>query len=209
MRRFISFEGIEGSGKTTQIQMFSNHLEERGVEHVLTREPGGTPLGDQIRRMVLDPRNIAMTSTCELLLYAAARAQHIEEVIRPALERGEFVLSDRFTDATMAYQGFGRGLPMEPIRRIHELEVLALVPDMTLLFDIDAATALERARHRDHTRFVDETRFEQEDLAFHERVRAGYLDLSRRDSGRIVVIDARGRPDDVHARVLAAVKRLL
>jgi dTMP kinase len=209
MRRLITFEGIEGSGKTTQIQMLSNDLEERGIDHVLTREPGGTPIGDQIRRLVLDPRNGGMTSTCELFLYAAARAQHIEEVIRPALDRRQFVLSDRFRDATLAYQGYGRGLPMEPIRRLHEIEVLSLEPDMTLLFDIEAEPAIHRARGRDHSTFSDQTRFEQEDLAFHERVRTGYLELAGQSPERFVVIDARGSAEEVHTRVLAAVGRFL
>ena len=209
MRRFISFEGMEGSGKTTQIQMLSNHLEERGIEHVLTREPGGTPVGDQIRRLVLDPRNATMTSACELFLYAAARAQHIDEVIRPALEHKQFVLSDRFKDATLAYQGYGRGLSLELIRQLHTLEVLALEPDLTLLFDLEAEIALDRARRREHTKIADETRFEQEDLAFHQRVRSGYLDLAKQAPDRLVVIDARGTPDEVHSRALAAASRFL
>ena len=207
--RFITFEGIEGSGKTTQIQMLSESLEERGVDHLLTREPGGTPIGDAIRKVVLHPAHSAMSATCELMLYAAARAQHIEQLIRPAIQEGRLVLCDRFTDATRAYQGHGRGLPLELIERLHTLEVLSLRPDRTLLFDIDAATALERARERDHTKDPDETRFEQETLAFHERVRAGYLDLARRAKERIVVIDARGTPAEVQARVLAAVGPLL
>ncbi|HEU4400716.1 MAG TPA: dTMP kinase, partial [Candidatus Polarisedimenticolia bacterium] len=146
MSRFITFEGIEGSGKTTQIQMLSNHFEERGIDHLLTREPGGTRLGDQIRRLVLNPANNDMTPTCEMLLYSAARAQHIEQVIRPALADGRVVLCDRFQDATMAYQGYGRGLPLDLILRLHSLEVLALRPDLTLLFDLEADVALERAR---------------------------------------------------------------
>jgi len=207
--RFVTFEGIEGSGKTTQIQMLSETLEERGVDHLLTREPGGTPIGDQIRKVVLHPAHSAMSATCELLLYAAARAQHIEQVIRPAIKQGRLVLCDRFTDATRAYQGHGRGLPLELIERLHALEVLSLRPDRTLLFDIDAAAALARARERDHTKSADETRFEQETLAFHERVRDGYLDLARREKDRLVVIDAKGTAEEVQGRVLAAVERFL
>lgn len=209
MRRFITFEGIEGSGKTTQIQMLSNHLEETGVEHVLTREPGGTPIGDQIRRLVLHPGNATMTATCELLLYAAARAQHIEKVIGPSLAEDRMVLCDRFKDATLTYQGYGRGLSLELIHRLHALEGLTLLPDLTLLFDIDVATALDRARHRDATRKIDETRFEQEDLAFHDKVRTGYLDLAQRESRRIVVIDAHGTMAEVHERVLDTMQRVL
>jgi dTMP kinase len=208
VRRFVTFEGIEGSGKTTQIQLLSTHLEERGVDHVLTREPGGTTIGDQVRRLVLDPA-VPMVPACELLLYAAARAQHLEQVIRPALAEGRLVLCDRFTDATLAYQGYGRGLPLDLIETLHALEALALVPDLTLLFDLDPAVALERARRRDISKTVDETRFEVLGLEFHQRVRSGYLELARRDPGRFVSIDARGGAADVQARVQAAVARVL
>jgi dTMP kinase len=208
VRRFVTFEGIEGSGKTTQIQLLSTHLEERGVDHVLTREPGGTTIGDQVRRLVLDPA-VPMGSACELLLYAAARAQHLDQVIRPALAEGRLVLCDRFTDATLAYQGYGRGLPLDLIEKLHALEALALVPDLTLLFDLDPAAALERARRRDISKPVDETRFEALGLEFHLRVRSGYLELARRDPGRFVSIDARGGAAEVQARVQAAVERVL
>lgn len=206
MTRFITFEGIEGSGKTTQIQMLSNWLEERGLEHLLTREPGGTPIGDQIRRLLLSAANNAMTSTCELLLYAAARAQHVEQVIRPALEDGRLVLCDRFRDATIAYQGFGRGLPLDVVLGLHQVDVLTLAPDLTLLFDIDARTALGRARARDTTKTRDETRFEIEGLEFHERVRRGYLELARAEPDRFVVIDASGSVSEVHQRVVREVR---
>jgi len=207
--RFVTFEGVEGSGKTTQIQMLSNHLEERGIDHLLTREPGGTPIGDQIRSLVLDPRNAAMTPICELLLYASARAQHIEQVIRPALLSGRLVLCDRFKDATMAYQGSGRGIRLDLIDALHGLETLSLQPDMTVLFDIEEDTALNRARARDHSRSKDETRFEQESLAFHKRVRHGYLEMARQEPGRFVVVDARGTVEQVHRRVIEAMDRFL
>ncbi|HYV86612.1 MAG TPA: dTMP kinase [Patescibacteria group bacterium] len=208
MRRFITFEGIEGSGKTTQIQLLSAHLEERGVDHVLTREPGGTVIGDQVRRLVLDPA-VPMVPACELLLYAAARAQHLDQVIRPALAEDRLVLCDRFADATIAYQGYGRGLPIDLIETLHALEALALVPDLTLLFDLDPSAALPRARRRDISKSVDETRFESLGLEFHERVRAGYLDLARLNPGRFVAIDARGSAEEVQTRVQAAVTRVL
>lgn len=209
MRRFITFEGIEGSGKTTQIQLLSNHLEEGGIDHLLTREPGGTPIGNRVRALVLDPAHRAMTPTCELLLYAAARAQHIEQVIRPALGDGRLVLCDRFTDATLAYQGHGRGLDLDLIRSLHELEVLALKPDLTLIFDLDVRAALERARERDPASHRHESRFELEDLKFHERVRQGYLDLARQEPARCVVLDARGSIDQVRQRVEARVDGFL
>jgi len=209
VRRFITFEGIEGSGKTTQIQLLSNRVEELGIDHLLTREPGGTPIGDQIRNLVLDARNKAMTPTCELLLYAAARAQHIEQVIRPAIEAGRLVLCDRFLDATMAYQGYGRGIRHDLIDALHGLETLSLRPDLTFLFDIDARVGLERARGRDTTAATQLTRFEQEGLAFHERVRAGYLEMARQEPGRFVIVDARGSVETVQRRVGEAIDRFL
>lgn len=206
---FITFEGIEGSGKTTQIQMVSEYLEEQGIEHVLTREPGGTPIGDQVRKLVLNPSHTDISPACELLLYAAARAQHLDQVIRPALLEPRLVLCDRYLDATLAYQGYGRGLSLDLIRRLHALEVLALPPSATLLFDVDARFALERARERDLSGAPDETRFEREDLAFHERVRAGYLELARHEPRRFTIVDARGTRDEVQARVRPIVLRLV
>lgn len=203
MHRFVTFEGIEGCGKTTQIQLLSNRLEERGIDHLLTREPGGTATGDQIRRLVLDPATV-IGPWCELLLYAAARAQHLEQVIRPALGEGRLVLCDRFTDATRAYQGFGRGLPLDIIERLHALGPLALEPDRTILIDIDPETALRRAADRDRAKTIDESRFEQEDRAFHDRVRQGYLELARRSPGRFAVVDGRGGIAEVGARVATA-----
>ena len=209
MGRFITFEGIEGSGKTTQIQLLSIFLDERGYQHLITREPGGTPAGDQIRRLVLNPAYGAMSPTCELLLYAAARAQHLDQVIRPALALGRNVLCDRYTDATRAYQGYGRGLSLEWIDQLHRLETLALTPHRTLVLDIDAADALQRARRRDRGALSEETRFEDEDLAFHERVRRGYLELARREPKRIIVVDARGAVEAVQGRLRDAVMQAL
>ena len=209
MSRFITFEGIEGSGKTTQIQMLSNYLEEQGIDHLLTREPGGTPIGDRIRRLVLSPDSDEMSPTCEMLLYGAARAQHIAEVIVPALAEGRTVLCDRFTDATFAYQGYGRDLPLDLIRRLHAIEPLALKPDLTLLFDIDASIAVERARVREGGTVAAQNRFEMEDLEFHERVRAGYLDLVREEPARVIVVDAAGEIPEVQQRVIKAVTLFL
>jgi len=209
VRRFITFEGIEGSGKTTQIQMLSNRFEEEGIDHVLTREPGGTAIGDQVRKLVLNPANTDITPACELLLYAAARAQHLEQVIRPALQEGRLVLCDRYVDATLAYQGYGRGLPLDLIVHLHDLDALKLRPDFTILFDLDARAALERARAREAGGPEDETRFEREDLRFHERVRSGYLNLARHEPGRFAVIDAQGTQAEVHARSHQAVHLFL
>ena len=208
--RFITFEGIEGSGKTTQMARLAETLRERGVDHLATREPGGTPIGDQIRGILLHPASV-LGPWSELFLYAAARAEHLERVIRPALASGRIVLCDRFTDATRAYQGGGRGLPPEAIEALHGLGPLRIDPDRTLLFDLDPAEGIARARRRASTAppAATEDRFEQETLAFHERVRAGYLDLARRHPRRFRVLDARGAVDEVAARVLAAVGDLL
>jgi dTMP kinase len=203
VRGFITFEGIEGSGKTTQIGLLHSVLRTRGVDVVLTREPGGTPAGDRIRALLLDSASV-LSAPAELLLYAAARAEHLETLIRPALRAGRTVLCDRFTDATYAYQGFGRGLPLDLIDAIHALPILGTVPDRTVLFDLDPAVALERARRRESSKTVDESRFEREEAAFHERVRRGYLELAKRAPSRFVVVDGSGGPEAVHRRVLEA-----
>ncbi|HEY6012295.1 MAG TPA: dTMP kinase, partial [Nitrospirota bacterium] len=184
--RFITFEGIEGTGKTTQIVLLQQNLQSRGVRVVLTREPGGTVIGDQIRKILLDPANTALDPAAELLLYAAGRAQHLREVILPALEGGMIVLCDRFSDATLAYQGYGRGLDFEMILALDQLVTTGMRPELTVLLDIDAATGVARAHGRNRDRGLEaEARFENEEIAFHERVRQGYLTLGRREPGRI------------------------
>ena len=201
--RFITFEGIEGSGKSTQLPRLAATLRTRGLDVVVTREPGGTPIGDQIRGILLHPASV-LGPWSELFLYAAARAEHLEQVIRPALAAGRIVLCDRFTDATRAYQGHGRGLPLDAIEALHGLGPLALEPDRTLLFDLEPEAALGRARGREAASAGAADRFERETLAFHTRVRAGYLELARRHPGRFRVIDAGGDVDAVAARVLTA-----
>ena len=204
MRRrgiFITFEGVEGSGKTTQIRRLARRLRKEGIPPVVTREPGGTALGDALRRPLLDPASAGMPPLTELLLYAAARADHIHRVIQPALERGRVVLCDRYLDATLAYQGYGRGLPLDLIRRIHSVPPLGLRPDLTLLLEIDVEKGLRRARRRDEAlRSSGEGRFEAESLEFHRRVAAGYrrLTLSRRGYRRI---DASGPIGEVAEKI--------
>ncbi|HYV18287.1 MAG TPA: dTMP kinase [Verrucomicrobiae bacterium] len=200
---FITFEGIEGSGKTTQIGLLSQALHARNIAHVLTREPGGTPAGDRIRSLLLDPAT-RLAPLAELLLYAAARAEHLERMIRPALQAGRMVLCDRYLDATRAYQGAGRGLPLGWIEAIHQLEPLRLAPDTTLLLDLDATLGLERARGRNARARHDEGRFEAEDLPFHRRVRDGYLALAKAEPDRFRVIDASGEPEVVQRRIQEA-----
>jgi dTMP kinase len=199
---FITFEGIEGSGKSTQIALLANYLATRGVRHVLTREPGGTLIGDQVRKILLDPANRSLDPAAELLLYAASRAQHLHEVIIPALVGGVNVLCDRFSDATLAYQGYGRGLNIEMIRALDRIVTAGMRPDLTLLFDIEAALGIARARGRNNSRGLEaEARFENEELAFHERVRHGYLALVAQEPDRIRVVDASPSAEAIQATV--------
>jgi dTMP kinase len=199
---FITFEGIEGSGKSTQIAMLANHLTARGVRHVLTREPGGTLIGDQVRKILLDPANRSLDPAAELLLYAASRAQHLREIIVPALADGALVLCDRFSDATLAYQGYGRGLEIGMINSLDRIVTAGMRPDLTLLFDIEAAAGIARARGRNNSRGLEtEARFENEELVFHERVRQGYLTLATQEPERIRIVDASSSPEAVQAQV--------
>jgi dTMP kinase len=199
---FITFEGIEGSGKSTQIALLANYLATKGVRHVLTREPGGTPIGDQVRKILLDPANRSLDPAAELLLYAAGRAQHLREIIIPALADGMIVLCDRFSDATLAYQGYGRGLDIGMINSLDRIVTAGLRPDLTLLFDIEAAPGIARARGRNSSRGLEtEARFENEELAFHERVRKGYLTLAAQEPERIRIVDASSSPEAVQAKI--------
>ena len=199
---FITFEGIEGSGKSTQIALFASDLTARGVRHVLTREPGGTLIGNQIRKILLDPANSALDPAAELLLYAASRAQHLHEIILPALAGGSIVLCDRFSDATLAYQGYGRGLDIEMIRELDRIVTAGMRPDLTLLFDIEAASGIARARGRNNSHGLEaEARFENEELAFHERVRQGYLALVAQEPERFQVLDASSPVEAIQATV--------
>lgn len=210
MSFFITLEGIEGSGKTTQITLLKKWLTERtGSEPIVTREPGGCPIADQIRQTLLDSANTAMNERAELLLYAAARAQHIAEIIRPALERGQIVLCDRFIDATIAYQGFGRGLGLDLIKELNLLATDGITPDLTLLLDFDPEAGISRARARNAKHSgPDEDRFEQEELAFHKRVRTGYLSLAG-EQKRFVIINADGSPEEVALRIQHIVNEFL
>ncbi len=199
---FITFEGIEGSGKSTQIVLLANYLAAHGKAVALTREPGGTAIGDQVRKILLDPANTALNPKAELLLYAAARAQHLEELIRPELRAGKVVLCDRFSDATLAYQGYGRKLDLEMIRALDRIVTSGARPDLTILLDINAAAGLARARGRNSSRGLEaEARFENEDIAFHERVRQGYLALAEQEPGRFRVVAASPTPDEIQNNI--------
>jgi len=189
---FISFEGIEGSGKTTQVQNTFRFLQSKGHDCVVTREPGGTRIGGKIRAILLDPSNKDMDPLTELLLYTADRAQHIKTFIQPLLTQGKTVLCDRYYDATMVYQGFARGLDIGLIEKTHRLLFDDLKPDVTLLLDLPVEIGLSRAweQIKNGNRAGEETRFEEERLSFHRKVREGYLELSRLEPWRFRVIDA-------------------
>ncbi len=203
---FLTFEGIEGCGKSTQIRLLAQTLLAAGHQVVLTREPGGCPIADQVRAVLLDAANRAMVPMTELLLYGAARAQHLSEIILPALAQGQIVLCDRFSDATRAYQAFGRGLDRQLIEQVNQLACQGLCPDMTLLLDCPVEVGLARARQRiDAADGPREERFELEALAFHQRVRAGYLALANEDSGRFVLINANQTPEQVANQIATAV----
>ena len=202
--RFVTLEGIEGVGKTTQVARLSAALTARGVEHVVTREPGGTPLAEKIRELVLSPKEEALPPVAELLLMFAARAVHLANHIEPALAAGRWVICDRFTDATFAYQGAGRGMNQADIRFLESCVQGARRPDLTLLLDVPVAVGLGRSRKRDVGK--DRDRFELERAEFFERVRDGYLQRSRAEPVRIAVIDAAQGVDQVTADILKALE---
>jgi dTMP kinase len=204
---FLAVEGIEGSGKTTQVARLDQRLRATGQNVVVTKEPGGTVLGDRIRAILLDPQEEGMDPLAELFLYSASRRQHVVELIRPSLERGAVVVCDRFTDATLAYQGFGRLLELDRLRQINEIATDGLRPDLTVVLDVAESFGLERARARNAAADLHhESRFEGEDLRFHRRVREGYLALAEADPDRYAVIDAAGSIDEVFARMIDALR---
>lgn len=199
---FITFEGGEGSGKTTQLRMLAHRLEAAGVSVRAVREPGGTAVGESVRHILLDPDHAGLDARAELLLYEAARAQLVAEVIEPALAAGEVVLCDRFFDSTTAYQGYARGLPLDEIATLNHAATGGLMPDRTLVFDIDPELGIERATCE------GADRLECEDLTFHRAVREGFSAIAAAQPGRVRVIDASGTVDQVAARVADALDGL-
>ena len=197
---FITFEGIDGCGKTTQIEMLSKDLEKEGIPYVLIREPGGTMIGEKIRTILLDKANSGMDERTELLLYEAARAQIVKERIKPELEDGKVVICDRFYDSTIAYQGYARGLDLEEIDFLNNWSAAGIKPDITFLLDLDEKTAYERR----HGRSDEEDRLEAEGLLFMKKVRDGYLSRSREDK-RFLVLDALKTPDEIYQQIRKAV----
>ena len=205
---FITFEGTEGTGKSTQVRLLADDLRAAGRRMMVSREPGGTAFGRSLRGMLLDPAAANIAPWAELFLYLADRAQHAREVIVPALERGEWVICDRFADATVAYQGFGRGLDAAFIRDASDRAAVGLVPDLTLLLDFDdVSVGIDRARRRqqgDGTAGVED-RFEHEDIEFHSRVRDGYRSLAAAEPGRIRLLPAGIPSEELHRLVLAEI----
>jgi len=208
---FITFEGIEGCGKSTQISELADNLSQRGLEVLATREPGGTAIGEAIRGIFLHCSHASMLPATELLLVTAARIQHVEEVIKPALHAGKIVLCDRYIDATVAYQGCAGGLGADSVMQCHRLFVNTLMPDMTLVLDCPVETGLARSRERNKAagRHIDEGRFEERELDFHQQVRTGYLEQASKEPERVAVINADGTPGEVHERVVQAVLQRL
>jgi len=207
--RFITFEGLDGCGKSTHLERLASVLRGEGLEVITTREPGGTPIGERIRAVVLDSRTQGLASLTELGLMFSSRAQQIAEVIRPAIEAGTWVLCDRYTDSSEAYQGGGRQLGSQAVLTLHRVLCEGLDPDLTILLDSDPAASVARARRRNlrNSDQADENRFEQENRAFFQRVHETYLNIAKRDADRVVVVDARRPQEEVHPDVVAAVRK--
>ena len=210
MSLFITFEGVEGSGKTTQIQRLKKYFTQKGIPCKVTREPGGSPIGEKIRKILLNPDHRGMTPMTELFLYEAARAQHVKEVIEPFLEKGGVVLCDRFSDATVAYQGYGRSIDLKWIERLNRLSSQGIRPNVTFLLDCPSDLGLKRALQRNRAlKQEKEGRFEREEVQFHRRVRKGYLDIAKREPRRVKVIDTREGEDRVFDKIREIVDNLI
>ena len=208
---FLTFEGIEGSGKSTIMERMAQQLRNQGLSVRMTREPGGTAFGRELRRLLLDVRSVDFSFQAELLLFLADRAQHLQEIIMPALAEGAILLCDRYVDSTLAYQGYGRGMPLDRLMYLNEFATGGLWPDMTLLFDVPVELGLARAgeRNREEGTEVSEGRFEAERLEFHQRVRAGYLELAAKHPKRYAVVDASAPTDAVLQQSLGLVRARL
>ncbi|MFB3827621.1 MAG: dTMP kinase [Bryobacteraceae bacterium] len=198
---FITFEGMDGCGKTTQMHRLAARLRATGREVIETAEPGGTRVGDQIRRILLDARNQDLRPMAELLLYFASRAQNVEELIQPAVAGGAIVLSDRFTDSSTVYQGCGRGLGMEAVLELERIACRGVKPDLTILIDIDVETALARARARNTAQTSGQTRMDEQSLEFYHKVYEGYHALAAREAGRYRIIEGRADMDAIESAV--------
>ncbi len=202
---FITFEGPDGAGKTTQVKLLERHLRQKGYDVLVTREPGGTPVGEEIRKILLNPSHKDMDAVTEMYLYAASRAQHVRRVIKPALDKGKMVLCDRFVDSSIAYQGFGRGLGMDVVEAVNRYALGGIVPDLTLFLNIRPEDALARGCIKPEK--MD--RLESEELEFHQRVYQGFLVLQKKYAERIKMVDASKSIDEVFKQILELVERLL
>lgn len=198
--KFITFEGGDGSGKTTQIRMLQDYLSASGANCLLTREPGGSPGAEMIREMLLTGTGDKWNSVSETLLFQAARIDHVERVIKPALARGDIVLCDRFLDSTIVYQGIAKGLGVDWVRQLSRMTLGDFAPDFTVVLDIDPAVGVGRAKARSGS----ENRFENMGIEFHRKIRQGFLDLAQSDARRYLIIDASRRPEEVHKSVVTA-----
>ena len=207
--RFISFEGLDGCGKSTQLEKLAETLRERDIEVLTTREPGGTAIGERIRAVLLDSRTAGLDPHAEMALMFASRAQLLAETIMPALEAGTWILCDRFTDSTEAYQGGGRQLGSDVVLDLHRLLCGRMWPDLTILMDSDVGSSVRRARKRNKAAENDENRFESESNAFFTRVRNAFLEIARRESQRVVLIDARPPIAVVHNEIVRSVDERL
>jgi len=211
--KFITVEGLDGCGKSTQLERLATALRGEGIDVLVTREPGGTPVGEKLRAVVLDSRTAGLSPFAELAILFASRAQHIFEVILPAVQAGKWVLCDRFTDSSEAYQGGGRELGSEAVLTLHRVLCGDLQPDLTILMDSDVAASVARARRRNSaakdSSQLDENRFEQENKAFFTRVRNKYLEIAKREPQRVATVDARRAPDVVHPEILNVVRKRL
>jgi len=205
--KFITFEGGEGCGKSTQVKRLREALEKDGIEVVLTREPGGTWLSEEIRRLIKDQEMDAPCDRSELLLFLAARAQLVRNVIRPALEAGKWVISDRFSDSTLAYQGYGRGLPLDILTAANDFACEGLTPDLTFLMDVSPETAEARRHGRESATHTEADRIERAGDDFHARLRRGFAELAKQHPERIVTIDANGSPDEVWEGIWTSMRR--
>ena len=205
---FITFEGIEGSGKSTALKLLAEHLEAKGYSVLCTREPGGSALGRRLRALLLDSRNDNLRNRAELFLFLADRAQHVSEIIRPALDEQQIVLCDRYVDSTLAYQGFGRGMDMDQLITVNELAIGGLWPHLTLLLDLPISVGLQRAgkRNQEDGTAITEGRFENESHEFHRRIRQGYVELATENPDRYAIIDATLPPDEVLLQCVSAVE---
>ncbi|CCO24623.1 dTMP kinase [Maridesulfovibrio hydrothermalis] len=208
---FITFEGIEGTGKTTQIKLLKAFLEESGHTVDVTLEPGGSRIGRELRKILLNMESTDITGECELFLYLADRAQHVSQVIRPAVEAGKIVISDRFADSTIVYQGYGRGLDPKLLRSLNDVAVGSHWPDLTILLDIEPEVGLKRAmtRNLQENKMQEEGRFEAESLEFHNRIREGYLTWAALNHERIIVVNADQSPEKVSAEINSKITKIL